>query len=202
MNMICPKCGADLNKYIGGNIKFCWSCGYKFSNNEGAVSSNHFVPAGDLSNDINARPTQNRSLSIVPVSNNSLSTVPTQNRNLSMAQNPNMNHYMAPAPNPYPGSSPAPNLIISYYSAHPRVYLVVKVVSTGYRKVFVNGEKAGFSLIPGPQSLILKIGKKNYRRDIIIPPNGDTVNIQASWGSGVARINILNRERNPIPPLR
>ena len=35
MNKICPNCGADLNKYIGGNIKFCWSCGYNFSKNNG-----------------------------------------------------------------------------------------------------------------------------------------------------------------------
>lgn len=95
--------------------------------------------------------------------------------------------YPAPA-----GFYSKPNLIISYNSAHPRVLLVVRIVSTGEKKLFYPGETAAYTLRPGTQAIILKIGKRNYRRDVLIPANGDPLVIRASWSGGVARIEMVN----------
>ena len=82
-----------------------------------------------------------------------------------------------------------PNLYISYNSINPNVFLVTRVVSTGVKHTYVNGQSLSFCLTPGPQTIILKIGKKNYRRDIIISAENIPVRIYASY-NGRAQITI------------
>ena len=93
-----------------------------------------------------------------------------------------------------------PNLIIQYNSAHPRVLLVVRIVSTGDKRVYYPGDTATYTLRPGPQAIILKIGKKNYRRDVVITP-GTPVTIKASWSGGVSHIDVFKpTTASFIPP--
>lgn len=82
------------------------------------------------------------------------------------------------------------NLVISYASSHPGVRMVIRFVPTNERMIFSSGMTKTFRLNPGPQILILKIGNRNYRRDIFISPNGEVTRIEADW-MGRAHIRIF-----------
>ena len=86
-------------------------------------------------------------------------------------------------------NSNAPNLYISYASINPNVFMVTRIVSTGAKHTYVNGQTLPFRLAQGPQTIILKIGKKNYSREIVIPSNNTPVRIYASY-NGRAQITI------------
>lgn len=82
-----------------------------------------------------------------------------------------------------------PNLYISYRTINPDVLMVTRIVSSGVKHTYVNGQEIPFRLVQGPQTIILKIGKKNYSREIVIPPSNTPVRIYASF-NGRAQISI------------
>ena len=82
-----------------------------------------------------------------------------------------------------------PNLYISYNTNNPSVNMVTRIVSTGVKNTYVNGQTLSFHLAPGRQTIVLKIGKKNYNREIVIPSNNAPVRIYASF-NGRAQISI------------
>ena len=82
-----------------------------------------------------------------------------------------------------------PNLLISYNSNNPSVGMVTRIVTTGVKSSYVNGQTQSFHLSQGTHTIILKIGKKNYSRDIVIPPDNQPVRIYASF-NGRAQISV------------
>ena len=102
--------------------------------------------------------------------------------------------YMAPAPVTAPAQNYAggANLIVTFYSEHPRVFLITTILATGASYQYANGQSMAFNLVPGIHAINFKIGKRTYRRDIIINPGQEPVRVVASWGGGTARINIVN----------
>lgn len=98
-----------------------------------------------------------------------------------------------------PGASVNPNLIISYMSISPTVGLVVRIVSTGERRYCISGQTMSFQLLPGNHRIILKIGKKNYARDIYVPAYNAPVRISAGWNG---RGQITVDQPSPFPAGR
>ena len=86
-------------------------------------------------------------------------------------------------------TSSDPNLYISYSSINADVLMVTRIVSTGVKHTYVNGQEQQFRLSQGTQQIILKIGRKNYSRDIIIHPSNSPVRIYAAY-NGRAQISI------------
>lgn len=118
-----------------------------------------------------------------------------------------MQSYPAPGQVSTPAFQPAPimafpqgtNLIVSYSSEHPRVNMVITFISTRFRERYVNGTTKAYCLVPGMHAINFTIGKRTYRRDIYISPDGRPVTVQASWHRGVARIAIMNPTAGNIP---
>lgn len=88
-----------------------------------------------------------------------------------------------------------PNLYISYNTIDPSVGMVTRIVSTGVKNTYINGQTLSFHLAQGPQTVVLKIGSKNYNRDIVIPSDNSPVRIYASY-NGRAQIAI-DQPENP-----
>lgn len=82
-----------------------------------------------------------------------------------------------------------PNLYISYNTNNASVGMVTRIVSTGVKSTYVNGQTLSFHINQGPQQIVLKIGKKNYSRDIVIPSDNSPVRIYASF-NGRAQITV------------
>lgn len=82
-----------------------------------------------------------------------------------------------------------PNLYISYNTNNPAVGMVSRIVDTGVKGTYVNGQTLTYHLNQGPHTIVLKIGKKNYNRNIVIPPDNQPVRIYASF-NGRAQISI------------
>ncbi|MBR3341694.1 MAG: Ig-like domain-containing protein [Clostridiales bacterium] len=82
-----------------------------------------------------------------------------------------------------------PNVFISYNSSNPAVGMVTRIVSSGVKNTYVNGQTLSFHLAPGPQTIVLKIGRKNYGRSIVVPSDNTPVRIYASY-NGRAHIDI------------
>ena len=82
-----------------------------------------------------------------------------------------------------------PNLYISYSTVNPSIGLVTRIVSTGVKNTYINGQTLSFHLPQGRQEIILKIGLKNYSRFINIPQSNSPVRIYASY-NGRAQISI------------
>ncbi len=82
-----------------------------------------------------------------------------------------------------------PNLYISYNTVNPSIGLVTRIVSTGVKNTYINGQTISFHLPQGQQEIILKIGLKNYSRFINIPQSNSPVRIYASY-NGRAQISI------------
>lgn len=81
------------------------------------------------------------------------------------------------------------NLYISYNSTDPGVGMVTRIVATGVKNTYINGQTLSFHLVPGSHTIVLKIGRKNYNRDIVIPSDNSPVRIYASY-NGRAHISI------------
>ena len=90
-----------------------------------------------------------------------------------------------------------PNLTVYFNTVNNGVALVIRVVSTGEKRVLSNGEATQFTLPAGSQTLILKIGKKNYSRNVLIIP-GQNVNVFCAF-DGRGRINVENPYGNGTP---
>ena len=74
-----------------------------------------------------------------------------------------------------------PNLYISYNTNNPGVGLVFRIASNGVKGTCMNGQTLSYHLSQGPHTIVLKIGKKNYNRDIVIPPDNQPVRIYAAF---------------------
>lgn len=85
--------------------------------------------------------------------------------------------------------SNGPNLYISYSTINPAIGMVTRIVSTGVKNTYINGQTISFHLLQGHQTIILKIGLKNYSREIYIPADNSPVRIYASY-NGRAQISI------------
>lgn len=74
-----------------------------------------------------------------------------------------------------------PNLVINYSSSNISVKMVVNILSLRTKLTFINGQSMTFYLPEGRNEIVLKIGKKNYRRFVIINSHYPPVKIHASW---------------------
>ncbi len=83
-----------------------------------------------------------------------------------------------------------PNLYISYATAVPTVVMVVRIVETGQKNTYLNGQSQTYHLSQGQHTIVLKIGKKNYNRTIIIPEDNTPVRINAAYTGRRAEITI------------
>ncbi len=83
-----------------------------------------------------------------------------------------------------------PNLYISYATANPSVVMVVRIVDTGTKNTYLNGQTQTYHLRQGCHEIVLKIGKKNYNRTIIIPQDNSPVRINAAFTGRRAEITI------------
>lgn len=88
-----------------------------------------------------------------------------------------------------------PNLFINYTTINAAVGMVVRVVATGVKNYYINGQTFSYHMAPGWNDLVIKIGKKNYARKIYINENNDPVRIYASW-NGRGQISI---DQPPVP---
>ena len=111
----------------------------------------------------------------------------TQNINQNITQNVTVTHKM--------DHSGEPNLIINYSSSRMDVMLVTRIADTGQKNTYQNGQSMTFRLTPGKHIIVLKIGMKNYNREVYI---GDQpVRINASF-NGRAYINIDQPQENVV----
>lgn len=83
-----------------------------------------------------------------------------------------------------------PNLIISYATTNPSVVMVVRIVQTGQKNTYLNGQTQTYHLRAGTHQIVLKIGKKNYDRTIVIPADNSPVRINATFNGRRAEITI------------
>ena len=74
-----------------------------------------------------------------------------------------------------------PNLYISYNTNNQGVGLVFRIVSNGVKGALVNGQTVSYHLNQGPHTIVLKIGKKNYNRNIVIPADNQPVRIYCAF---------------------
>ncbi len=83
-----------------------------------------------------------------------------------------------------------PNLLISYSSSNPGVQMMVTIPSIGIKKaLLMNGQEMSFRLPNGVNTIAVKIGKINYKRNVLINSAKGPVRFYASW-AGRAHINI------------
>lgn len=166
INVKCPYCNQITGYDDSRPFAFCMLCGKKISLAPAPANNQVSAP---VNNQVSA-----------PVSNPVVAPV---NNPVSAPAG-----YTAPVQT-YPGG---PNLIITYYSEHPRVFLITTILATGACHQYSNGQSMAFNLVPGIHAINFKIGKRTYRRDILINPNQEPVRVVASWGRGTARISIVN----------
>ncbi len=91
-----------------------------------------------------------------------------------------------------------PNLYISYNTNNPSVGLVFRIVTNGVKGTCMNGQTLSYHLNQGPHTIVLKIGKKNYNRDIVIPPDNQPVRIYAAF-NGRGQITVDQPNVSPSP---
>ena len=82
-----------------------------------------------------------------------------------------------------------PNIFITYTTNNSAVRMVTRIVSTGEKASYVNGQTLSYHLNPGKQTIVLKIGKINYNKDIDVPTDNTPVRINASF-NGKAQITV------------
>ena len=80
-------------------------------------------------------------------------------------------------------------LIVNYTASDMNVKLVVLVRAVRRKDVLISGQTMKYILAPGQYVIVLKIGKINYNRTIVVPKDGTPVEIHASW-AGRANISI------------
>ena len=162
-NLTCPSCGAGMRPDVYGYKAACEHCGYEIvlntDNSPYRVNSqlrcSSCGATYDNSIKVNfCRYCGGKVISLTEQTNPRESTAQPQN-----------------------GS----NLFISYTSNNSRVGLVTRIVSTGMKNTYTNGQTLEFNLAPGRQTIVLKIGKKNYNREIVILPSNSPVRIYASY---------------------
>ena len=100
---------------------------------------------------------------------------------------------------PVPTSGNEPNLYINYSTNNTAVGMVTRIVSTGTKSTYVNNQTLSFHLTPGNHTIVLKIGKTNYNRNIVIPQDNTPVRIYASF-NGTAQILIDQPTVNVAQP--
>ena len=182
-NLICPSCGGHMHSDEYGFRAVCASCGRETILN--TDNSPHTVNAPT------ACASCGRTLAKFDNSKR-FAFCPYCGGNVYNNTGP---AYMTPQPvarantNNRRANNTGPNLYISYNTINPSVGMVTRIVSTGVKNSYVNGQTLSFHLPQGNQEIILKIGMKNYSRNIFIPPSNTPVRIYASV-NGRAQISI------------
>lgn len=74
-----------------------------------------------------------------------------------------------------------PNLFISFNTTDPSITMETRITSVGAVNTYTNGQSKSFCLIPGHQTVQLKIGEETYGKNIEIPSAGDPVMLYASY---------------------
>lgn len=101
------------------------------------------------------------------------------------------------------GAAQAPNLIIHYSATQPSVAMVTRIVANGRKDVYYTGQTIEYTVFPGYHQLIMKIGSKNYSRNIVVPGDGTALHVYGAW-DGRAQISIgqpyVVQCMYPIPP--
>ena len=82
-----------------------------------------------------------------------------------------------------------PNLYITFNTVNPKVGMVTRLVNTGMKNTYINGQTLSFHVGQGYHTIIIKIGAKNYSRNFVIPADNSPVRIYASY-NGRAQIAI------------
>ena len=177
-NLTCPSCGAAMHPDSYGYIATCEHCGYEVILNTDNAPRNYITypkcsRCGTTFNQF--RNSENFKFCSYCGGQVVFVTEPSQ---LNTFKESN-----------YRDISIDPNLYITYRTINPDVLMVTRIVSTGVKHTYVNGQEQPFHLSQGPQQIVLKIGKKNYCRDIIIQPSNSPVRIYASY-NGRAQISI------------
>ncbi len=181
-NLSCPSCGAAMSPDSYGYKASCEHCGYEVILNTDNAPRNFItypkcsrcgVSFNGHRNAANIRFCSNCGGQVVVV------TEPAQPSQTNTASR---GGYAAHTSN-------GPNLYISYRTINPDVLMVTRIVSTGVKHTYVNGQEQPFRLEQGPHQIVLKIGKKNYNRDIVIQPGNKPVRIYASF-NGRAQISV------------
>ena len=179
-NLSCPSCGAAMKPDAYGYKASCGYCGYEvvmnIDNNPNKVGA--IAKCTSCGATFNQFRNSNNFMFCTycggRVVNVTESTTATRN-----VSNSGMGGH----------SQDSSNVYISFNTINPSIGMVTRIVSTGMKSTFVNGQTMSFRLNQGPQTIILKIGKKNYSRDIVIPPDNSPVRIYASF-NGRAQIII------------
>ena len=176
-DLTCPSCGAALHPDSYGYKAVCGHCGYEVVLNTDNSPQRLKVYSKCTRCGTSFQQFKN--------SNNFVFCTYCGGKVINVTESASPNLYTNNTQSAYN----EPNLYISYTSINPNVFLVTRIVSTGAKHTYVNGQSLPFRLTPGPQTIILKIGKKNYSRDIVISTNNTPVRIYASY-NGRAQITI------------
>ena len=182
-NLSCPNCGAGLRPDSYGYKADCAYCGYEVVLN--TDNSPHKINTpGKCSScgKVLAKFDNSKVFTFCPYCGGNVNGV---NEQVNINQRINVSGVVYQVQN----KANEPNLYITYNTNNPGVGMVTRIVSTGTKNTYINGQTLSFHLPQGPQSIVLKIGKKNYSRDIVIPANNAPVRIYGSF-NGRAQISI------------
>lgn len=188
-DLICPSCGGIMNADTYGYKAVCRSCG-----RETIMNTENSPARVDLSSKVDSPTTcsscgkslakfdNSKRFAFCPFcggnvyGNTRTSQAVVQPVIRTNAGNKRMNNN-------------GPNLYITYNTINPSIGMVTRIVSTGVKNTYVNGQTITFHLPQGNQEIILKIGMKNYSRNVFIPQSNSPVRIYASF-NGRAQISI------------
>ena len=162
-NLICPSCGAAMRPDAYGYKATCEHCGYEIILN--IDNSPHKF--NSLFKCVSCGATYDNSREVNFCGH-------CGGKVVNISEQPNVGGTAT-------SSNSGPNLYISYSTVNTCVVLVTRIVSTGMKNTYSDGQTLSFCLAQGRQTIILKIGKKNYSREIVIPPSNSPVRIYASY---------------------
>lgn len=182
-NLICPSCGGHMHSDEYGFKAVCMSCGRESILNIDNSPHKINAPAACASCGRSlAKFDNSKRFAFCPYCGGNVynKTVPAYAVRQPVARANTNNNRM---------SNNGPNLYISFNTINPSVGMVTRIVSTGVKNTYVNGQTLSFHLPQGNQEIILKIGMKNYSRNVFIPQSNAPVRIYASF-NGRAQISI------------
>ena len=163
INLVCPGCGGNLHPDAYGYKAVCEHCGREViidaDNSPHKAAASVICASCGQSLDSFDKP---KSFKFCPYCGGSV----TKAENEYMQQVTNTNE---------------PNLYISFNTINPKVGMVTRLVNTGQKNCYVNGQTLSFHVGQGYHTIIIKIGAKNYSRNFVIPPNNSPVRIYASY---------------------
>lgn len=209
IKVYCPKCGTQFDMDENKEFMFCAYCGTKINNGAKAdeatvladeslikraeaVRANRPEPPRAPETPSVPAPTKIHDTPKASAVPNAPAGIPEPKIDHAPRREPPRKDNPAPANNQF-----KPNLFINYSTINMAVTMIVRIVATGVKNQYMNGQGFAYRLAPGWNDLVLKIGKKNYARKVYINENNDPVTIYASW-NGRAHISI---NQPPVPNM-